>query len=65
MKNNAKDILIRTEEKNVDGYINALNNHSPSDLNMTEETYNNSLKYLASIKGTIDKYYSIKRNEYI
>lgn len=65
MKNDAKDILIRTEEKNVDGYINALNNHSPSDLNMTEETYNNSLKYLASIKGTIDKYYSIKRNEYI
>jgi hypothetical protein len=31
---------------------------------MTEETYNNSIKYMASIKDKINQYNSIKRNEY-
>jgi hypothetical protein len=31
---------------------------------MTEETYNKSIKYMASIKNTINQWYSIKRTEY-
>jgi hypothetical protein len=31
---------------------------------MSEETYENSIKYMASIKDKINQWYSIKRNEY-
>jgi hypothetical protein len=31
---------------------------------MTEDTYENSMKYMASIKDKINQWYSIKRNEY-
>jgi hypothetical protein len=31
---------------------------------MTEETYENSIKYMASIKDKINQWYSIKRKEY-
>ena len=63
-KVNPRDMFIETENKKVDGYYSALKNHTANELNMTEETYNNSIKYLASLKWTIDEYYSIKRTEY-
>lgn len=61
---NATEMFIDTENKKVDWYYSALKNHTASELNMTEETYNKSIKYMASIKNTINQWYSIKRTEY-
>jgi hypothetical protein len=62
---NAKEMLIESENIKVEGYYSALKNHTASELNMTEETYDNSIKYMASIKDKINQRYSIKRNEYV
>ena len=61
---NATDMLIETENIKVEWYYNALKNHTASELNMTEETYENSIKYMASIKNKINQRNSIKKNEY-
>ena len=61
---NATEMFIDTENKKVDWYYSALKNHTASELNMTEETYDKSIKYMASIKDTINQWYSIKRTEY-
>ena len=61
---NATEMFIDTENKKVNWYYSALKNHTASELNMTEETYDKSIKYMASIKDTINQWYSIKRTEY-
>jgi hypothetical protein len=49
---------------NIDWYINALNNHSAQDLNMSESTYNIDKEYLNSIKSLSDKVYDIIDNNW-
>lgn len=49
---------------NIDWYINALNNHSAQDLNMSENTYNIDKEYLNSIKSLSDKVYDIIDNNW-
>ena len=63
-KFNATEMLIETENKKVDWYYSALKNHTASELNMSDETYQNSMKYMASIKDKINQRYSIKKNQY-
>jgi hypothetical protein len=58
------EMFIETEDKKVEGYYSALKNHAAEELNMSEETYENSIKYMASIKDKINQWYSIKRSEY-
>ena len=61
---NAMEMFIETEDKKVEWYYSALKNHTAEELNMTEETYENSIRYMASIKDKINQWYSIKRSEY-
>jgi len=63
-KSNATALFIETESKKVDWYYSALKNHTASELNMSEKTYENSIKYMASIKDKINQWYSIKQNQY-
>ena len=44
--------------KNVNWYLNAMENNSAKDLNMDEKTYNETKEYLSNIKELWDKVYA-------
>lgn len=60
----AADIYIQTESKNIEGYLNALNTHSPAALKMTQSTYDKSKAYLLAIRDQIKHFNAIKTQSY-
>lgn len=61
---NPTEELINTESKRLDGYYLALNSHSASDLNMSQETYDKAQNYLNTIKSKLNQRNSIKTKKY-
>lgn len=55
---------IQAEQKNVDGYLKALNTHSPTELRMNQDIYNKSKNYLLAIKDQIHQFNSLKTSQY-
>jgi len=63
-KETPAQIYIQTEQKNVDGYLNALNTHTPTDLRMNQDVYDKSKTYLLAIKDKIHQFNSLQKTEY-
>lgn len=61
---NPSKIYIQTESKNVEGYLKALDSHTPSTLNMTQEVYDKSRRYLLAISSHIKQFNAISSSEY-
>ena len=63
-KETPAQVYIQTEQKNVDGYLNALNTHTPTDLKMNQDSYDKSKTYLLAIKDKIHQFNSLQKTEY-
>ncbi len=62
--NNATNLLVETEEKRLNGYLNALEHNSAKSLAMNENTYQKSKDYLLSIKEQLNQRKSMKEENY-
>lgn len=62
--NNATNLLVETEEKRLNGYLNALERNTAKSLAMNENTYQKSKNYLLSIKEHLNQWKSMKEESY-
>lgn len=62
--NNATKLLVETEEKRLNGYLNALEHNTAKSLGINENSYQKSKNYLLSIKEKLNQRKSMKEESY-